>query len=176
MTVILAIDPATVKVGYGLIKCTGQDIRLLDWGRWTLKGEIPSRLAGLHCHVMEYLAEHKPDLVAVEDLKFNRGTPNLSSMTKVAFAIGTVQTVYALNKYTTVHSLTANSVRKTWDVEQKKANLREAINKRFLLQLQDQGRPHGFKPSDEDITDAIGLAVAVWATQNSNKKHKKHAK
>ena len=162
-TTVLAIDSATIKSGFALVEFKGSTIKLLDWGTIQVKGALHERLNKLRARVLELAEEHEPTHVAVEDLKFNRGTPNLSSMAKVAMAVGSVNCAFAQAGYSEVESITANSVRKTWDVSQNKAALRDAINKKFINQIKDNGRPDGFKKSDEDTTDAIGLAVAVWA-------------
>lgn len=164
MVTIFAVDCATVKSGYSLINATKGDVKLLEFGLIKAKGEMHERLYQLHTQILEKVKEFKPDIVAFEDLKFNRHTPNLTSMTKVAYGIGAVQMAYAAADYTEVECLTANQVRKIWGVTQKKSSLRAAINKKYAKVINDKGRPNGFKTADEDITDAIGLAVAVWVS------------
>ena len=164
MVTIFAVDCATVKSGYGLIEAGAGEVKLLEFGLIKAKGEMHNRLYQLHTQILEKVREFEPDIVAFEDLKFNRHTKNLTSMTKVAYGIGAVQMAYAAADYREIECLTANQVRKIWGVTQKKASLRAAINKKYAKVINDKGRPDGFKPADEDITDAIGLAVAVWVS------------
>jgi len=164
MVTIFAVDCATVKSGYGLIEAGEGEVKLLEFGLIKAKGEMHDRLYQLHTQILKKVTEFKPDIVAFEDLKFNRHTKNLTSMTKVAYGIGAVQMAYSAAGYREIECLTANQVRKIWGVTQKKAALRAAINKKYAKVINDKGRPDGFKTADEDITDAIGLAVAVWVS------------
>ena len=77
-------------------------------------------------------------------------------------AIGVVQAAFAGAGHKEIYSVPANVVRKTWDVKQDKSQLRAAVNKKFLTQIKDNGRPDGFIKADEDTVDAIGLAVTTW--------------
>lgn len=166
MVKIFAVDCATVKSGYALIEAETGKVDLLEFGLIKAKGEMHERLYQLHTQILEKVREFEPDIVAFEDLKFNRHTKNLTSMTKVAYGIGAVQMAYAAADYKEVSCLTANQVRKIWGVTQKKSSLRAAINKKYAKVINDKGKPDGFKTADEDITDAIGLAVAVWVDSN----------
>lgn len=163
---ILAIDAATVNTGFAVINAEPGNIQLFEWGKIVCKGDLDTRLGQLYNRIIMLVEKYEPDKVAVEDLKFNRGTPNLSSMTKVAFAIGVVRAAFCNSGHEDIVSITANSVRKTWEVGQKKAKLREAINKKFHATIINRGRPDGFKTADEDITDAIGLAVTAWTRRD----------
>lgn len=170
-TTILAIDSATIKAGYALLQFDGNDIRLLDWGCWNLKGELPRRLFALNAKTNEVI-NTDVDILAVEELRINRGARNLDSMVKVAYAIGAVLSAFGSKDPERIKMLPANVVRRIWDVDQNKASLREAVNKKFLEQIVDNGRPYGFLPKDQDIVDAIGLGVAVWAIKNNPIKSK----
>ena len=160
--IILAIDAATVTSGFAIIKVDGPDIKLVDWGRIKAKGALHERLEYLRTEVVRLLEEHEPDEVAVEDLKFSKFAKNFSSLGKVAMAIGVVQAAFAGAGHKELYSVPANVVRKTWDVKQDKSQLRAAVNKKFIKQIKDNGRPDGFIKADEDTVDAIGLAVTTW--------------
>lgn len=166
MVTIFAVDCATVKSGYALIEAKTGKIDLMEFGLIKAKGAVHERLYQLHTQILEKVLEFEPDVVAFEDLKFNRRTQNLTSMTKVAYGIGAVQMAYAKANYREVSCLTANRVRKIWGVTQKKSALRAAVNKKYATVINNKGKPDGFKTADEDITDAIGLAVAVWVDSN----------
>ena len=168
MTTIFAVDAATIKSGYAFLRMEDNKITIEDFGWVKAKGTMGERLNQLRSTIRDRVQEYQPDFVAVEDLKFNRGTPNLSSMTKVAFAIGNVYTAFEEAGHKEIISLTANVVRKVWDVKQAKEPLRRAVNKKFLEQLVDKGRPDGFTKSDQDIVDAVGLAVAAWVKEINN--------
>lgn len=160
---ILAIDGATLKVGYAVIDCnSGKDIQLVTWGTLECSGDLHKRLEYLQDKVLKLIEDYEPDQVAVEDLKFSKYAYNFAALTKVAYAIGAVLVAFSKAGMTDIFSIPANSVRKKWDVKQTKSALRAAVSKKFLVQLQTQNRPTGFKKSDEDATDAIGLAVVAY--------------
>ncbi|HKQ49631.1 MAG TPA: crossover junction endodeoxyribonuclease RuvC [Phycisphaerae bacterium] len=67
-TIILGIDPGLERTGYGVI--VAPQGRVLDAGlfRSSTKAPLPERLTELASGLEEVIAEHRPGLVAVEDL------------------------------------------------------------------------------------------------------------
>ena len=160
---LLAIDGATITCGYAVLEQADNGFDILAAGNIHGKGDMECRLCDIRAEVLELMELWTPDVFSVEDLKFNRGTPNLSSMTKVAFAIGTILSAYGegLSNYPVI-MIPANQVRKSWSVKTK-PQLRAAINKKYLENLARIGFDDGLKPKHNDISDAIGLGVVALA-------------
>ncbi len=67
--VVCGIDPGLKVAGYALLK-TGQSLKILDAGvlRFDAKLSLTDRLVTLEQDICSILAEHEPDIVAVEQL------------------------------------------------------------------------------------------------------------
>jgi len=70
--IILGIDPGIADTGFGVISAAGQTYEALAYGSIvTHQGDtLPRRLADLGKKLSELICEHKPDMVAVEELFF----------------------------------------------------------------------------------------------------------
>ena len=81
--IVLGIDPGTAATGYGIVERTGSRLRLIDYGCVeTLSTQpLPERLLFIHQAVSELIEAHRPELVGVERLFFNRNV-------QTAFAVG----------------------------------------------------------------------------------------
>jgi crossover junction endodeoxyribonuclease RuvC len=66
--IILGIDPGLERTGYGVLATTQG--RVIDAGllRSSTRSPLPERLNDLAAGLEEVIAEHRPDLMAVEDL------------------------------------------------------------------------------------------------------------
>ena len=66
---VLGIDPGTAACGYGIVEESGGRITSIDHGWWqTAVGERPElRLKTIFDHVLELIAAHEPDAVALEE-------------------------------------------------------------------------------------------------------------
>ena len=89
--IVLGIDPGTAALGYGIIERTGGHLRAIDYGCTTTSPDMPLPLRLLHIHeaVVELIATHQPDLVAVERLFFSRNAQS-------AFGVGQARGVVLL--------------------------------------------------------------------------------
>jgi crossover junction endodeoxyribonuclease RuvC len=89
--IVLGIDPGTAATGYGLIERNGSRLRLIDYGCFETvpADELPVRLRHIHQAVSELIAEHRPVVVGVERLFFNRNV-------QTAFAVGQARGVVLL--------------------------------------------------------------------------------
>ncbi len=72
---VLGIDPGTATVGYGVVERTadrGRAMRLVECGilRTRPRDPLASRLAVIHEGLVELIARHRPDVLAVEDIFF----------------------------------------------------------------------------------------------------------
>jgi crossover junction endodeoxyribonuclease RuvC len=82
---VLGIDPGTAVTGYGLVRddrtsvtsrasTNGLGMRLIECGviRTTPRDPLPARLREIHQGVVDLIARHKPDHLAVEDVFYAR--------------------------------------------------------------------------------------------------------
>jgi crossover junction endodeoxyribonuclease RuvC len=81
--IVLGIDPGTAATGYGLVERTGSRLRAIDYGcvETRPEHELPQRLLQIHRAVSELIELHRPALLGVERLFFNRNV-------QTAFAVG----------------------------------------------------------------------------------------
>ncbi|MBO7673073.1 crossover junction endodeoxyribonuclease RuvC [bacterium] len=93
---ILGIDPGMAIVGYGLIDCCGDDVRLISSGSiQTQKGtREASRLLEIYNDMEVIIEKYKPDAAAIEKLFFFR---NRTTVMPVAHARGVI--LLALEKH-----------------------------------------------------------------------------
>jgi crossover junction endodeoxyribonuclease RuvC len=72
---VLGIDPGTATLGYGLVD-GDDDLASVDYGvlRTGPETPMPRRLLQLHHGLLALLKEHRPDVVAVEQLFHARNT------------------------------------------------------------------------------------------------------
>jgi crossover junction endodeoxyribonuclease RuvC len=90
---ILGIDPGTTRVGYGLIKKTPQNLKLLDCGIFTTTAENTSgRLLSLAKNTKKILEDFSPDILALERIFFFK---NKKTAFEVAQAVGVLSLVSA---------------------------------------------------------------------------------
>ena len=71
---VLGLDPGSVRTGWGVVEWQGQRARGIAAGVIRVPDALPlaERLRRIHAGVVEVLALHKPDAVAVEDIFFAR--------------------------------------------------------------------------------------------------------
>jgi len=89
--IVLGIDPGLANTGYGVVTRRAGRLVALDGGVIeTAAGASPEeRLAQLHAAVVELLAGHEPQAVALEDLYFGANA-------RTAFAVGQARGVVLL--------------------------------------------------------------------------------
>ena len=89
--IVLGIDPGTAALGYGVVERTGATLRAVDFGCTTTSPDqpLPERLLHIHGAVVGLIAQHHPDLVAVERLFFSRNAQS-------AFGVGQARGVVLL--------------------------------------------------------------------------------
>ena len=81
--IVLGIDPGTAMTGYGLVERTGSRLRAVDYGCLETPAgmPLPERLLLIQDGLIDLIESHRPDLVAVERLFFNKNV-------QTAFAVG----------------------------------------------------------------------------------------
>jgi crossover junction endodeoxyribonuclease RuvC len=89
MVVVLGIDPGTANTGYGVVVARGPKLGALDGGTIETAAGVPleRRLVHIHERVVELIAEHRPEAVAIEELYFGQ---NARSALAVGQARGAV--------------------------------------------------------------------------------------
>jgi len=164
MTVVMGFDCGSLKTGVALMRMDESDewemlhVELL---RLRAKDTFAARIGQLGKRVREVLAKWNPDHVIIEDLKFNKHARNLSSMGKVAMAIGAVMSEVARAGYEPV-LITAKTARSRVKAKDKDG-ARARMNERFSDDLADLGYPDGVPKAHEDISDAMVLCYAASA-------------
>ena len=85
--IILGIDPGTVVMGYGLVRCTGDKLSLVEMGVLRLPTQKDSyeRLRLIHQKVHELIGQFRPEYFAIEAPFFGK---NVQSMLKLGRAQG----------------------------------------------------------------------------------------
>ena len=89
---ILGIDPGMAIVGYGLVECEDDDVRLISSGSIQTKKNTreASRLLEIYNDMETIIEKYKPDAVAIEKLFFFR---NRTTVMPVAHARGVIMLV-----------------------------------------------------------------------------------
>lgn len=89
--IVLGIDPGTALTGYGIVERTGSHLRALDYGcvETTPAQELAVRLLTIYRSVSQLIELHRPEMVGVERLFFNRNV-------QTAFAVGQARGVVLL--------------------------------------------------------------------------------
>lgn len=89
--IVLGVDPGTAMTGYGVVERTGSKLRLIEYGclETVPADPLPQRLLQIHEALSRLVATHKPDLVGVERLFFNKNV-------MTAFAVGQARGVVLL--------------------------------------------------------------------------------
>ena len=80
--IVLGIDPGTAIMGYGIVEYKNSKHKSLTYGalRTGKDEKTEERLRQLFLGVNRLLDEYKPDVMAVEELFFNRNTTNAISV------------------------------------------------------------------------------------------------
>lgn len=85
----MGVDPGTAITGFGIIRAEGDRLELIDYGSIrTEAGEaMTHRLRDIHSAVSHLIAQHEPELLAVEELFFSR---NVTTAIAVGQARGVI--------------------------------------------------------------------------------------
>lgn len=87
--IILGVDPGYATLGYGVVKKTGNHFQAVTYGVVTTETSMQphERLCKIYDAVQALIDEHKPEVMAVEELFFYR---NVTSAIQVGQARGVV--------------------------------------------------------------------------------------
>ena len=148
---ILGIDPALGTTGYGLIRCSGNSIQLLDAGivRCSRNRPLEKRLLELHQGISEILEELKPDCFAIEKLYSHYDRPTTAIL--MGHARGVIF-LAAAQADLAVHSYAATQVKKTLTGNGRapKSQMQMAVMHQLALST---------LPEPADVADALAIAL-----------------
>ncbi|MBO5229410.1 MAG: crossover junction endodeoxyribonuclease RuvC [Clostridia bacterium] len=148
--VIMGIDPGFGIMGWGVIKLTGEEVSLIDYGAIETDKEqdFGQRLCQINDRLASLFEEYKPDDIAIEELFF---AANVTTGLKVAAARG-----IALMRATYYHGQVFNykpnqiKIAITGGCKAKKKEMQTAVGK---ILNQDQ------KIKPDDAADALAIAL-----------------
>lgn len=147
---ILGIDPGTAIMGYGLIEKKGQNLFPVTYSCWRTPADMPmpQRLRHLYESLENLLLKYSPDVMAVEELFFNRNTTTALS---VGQARGVVLLGAARNNIE-VFEYTPLQVKQAVVGYGKADKQQIQFMVRALLSLQETPKP-------DDTADALAIAI-----------------
>lgn len=149
--IILGIDPGLQCCGYAVVETGNGDDKLIEAGVFRTDGkkELGQRLCQIAADISEILENHKPGLVAVEELYSNYKHP------KTAILMGHARGVIlqrATEADAEVRSFAATRIKKslTGNGRASKEQMQRTIQR--VLGLLD-------RPEPNDVADAIAIAL-----------------
>lgn len=150
--IVLGIDPGTAATGYGVLERTGTRLRAIDFGCLTTDPSVSpeGRLLVIHAGIGELIETHRPALVAVERLFFNKNV-------QTAFAVGQARGVVLLaaaQHRVPVREYTPNEVKLA--VTGYGRAPKEQVQRMVQLVL---GLPA--LPRPDDAADALAVAICL---------------
>ena len=148
---ILGIDPALGTTGYGLIRCSGNQIKLVDAGVVRCRRDRPleERLRELHDGLAEILAELKPQHFAIEQLYSHYDRPTTAIL--MGHARGVIL-LAAIQAGLSVTSYAATQVKKTLTGNGRAPKSQMQLAVKHQLALSEL-------PEPADVADALAIAL-----------------
>lgn len=148
--IIFGIDPGIAIVGYGVLEYKGNKFNVIDYGAIQTSNEytFPERLKIVYDELTALLDKHKPDVLAIEELFFNKNA-------KTAIIIGQArgaQILAAVNKGIEVYEYTPLQVKQgvVGYGRADKKQIQEMV--KVLLNLEKIPKP-------DDVADALAVAI-----------------
>ena len=158
--IILGIDPGTAITGYGVVSYQGNHLKRIAYGtiRTTPDLTLASRLCSIHQELTELIASYRPEVVAVEELFFNKNV-------RTALAVGQARGVILLaaaNAELEVAEYTPLQVKQAivGYGRAEKHQVQEMV--RILLCLTEIPKP-------DDAADALAIAICHAHSSKLNK-------
>ena len=153
---VLGIDPGTATTGYGLVEAEpGRPGRLLECGvlRTEAGAALSARLLTLHHGMRELVAQHHPDVVAVEGIFYAK---NVRTSLVLSHARGVIL-LAAEEAGVTVAELAPAAVKKAVVGRGRATKAQVGFMVQQLLRLR---RP----PEPADAADGVAIALAWLLT------------
>ena len=148
--IILGVDPGTVVMGYALLHCQGNTLRVMhmDVLKLSSKKDVYERLELIHKTINAIIVEHRPSVFAIEAPFFGK---NVQSMLKLGRAQG-VAIAVAMSHGLEVTEYSPKKVKQsiTGNGNADKDQVWRMLQ--TILKIED-------KPKFYDATDALGVAL-----------------
>jgi crossover junction endodeoxyribonuclease RuvC len=151
---VLGLDPGSQRTGYGLIDCKGVDERHVASGCIDVSGrDMVWRLQRIYAAVSELVAEHRPDVVAIERVFVSR---NPDSALKLGQARG-VALCAAASLGASVHEYAPRAIKSavTGYGAAAKPQVAQMVRNLLLLEIQ----------LGADAADALAVALCHSQTR-----------
>ncbi|MFA6074931.1 MAG: crossover junction endodeoxyribonuclease RuvC [Negativicutes bacterium] len=155
----LGIDPGTAICGYGLVESIGSKLVPVHCGAVLTASatEMPLRLLKIFDELNKIIGDCRPDVVAIEQLFFNK---NVKTALSVGQARGVIMLVAAKNNLP-ILEYTPLQVKQAVVGYGKADKQQVAYMVMRLLGIKEQPKP-------DDVTDALAIAVcAIHSSANS---------
>ncbi len=156
--IILGIDPGTVIMGYGLIKATGQNLEMLQYGVIHLSKyeDYTAKLKRIFERCLQLIDQYQPSAVALEAPFYAK---NVQSMLKLGRAQGTAMAA-ALYRDKDVFEYAPRKIKQSITGNGNASKEQVALMLQKLLNLKGE-------TEHLDATDALGVAVCHFFQQKS---------
>lgn len=153
--IILGIDPGTATTGFGIIKKTGSDICVVDYGCIETSCLLGAgeRLDIINKEVNKLIKKHCPEVLAIENIYFFK---NLKTAMPVSQAKGVVLFTAARNKIP-VFEFTPLQMKMTITGYGKAE--KKQVQKMIQTMLNLEEKPKDKGKRKDDATDALGIAL-----------------
>jgi len=150
--IILGIDPGIADTGYGVIEAKGSKLTCLTYGsiQTSPKEDLISRLEILHKELDKVIKKYKPELVAVEQLFFNK---NVRTALIVGQARGVVLLTIKQNKLPIIE-FTPSQVKQAVSAYGKASKMQVQKMVKLVLGLDEIPKP-------DDAADALAAAICA---------------
>jgi crossover junction endodeoxyribonuclease RuvC len=151
--IILGIDPGSIIMGYGIIKCTGNIVKLVDMDvlKPGLQKDIYKRLHLIHTTVAGVIKKYKPTDFAIEAPFFGK---NVQSMLKLGRAQG-VAIAAAMQAGLDVTEYSPKKVKQAVTGNGNASKEQVWTMLKTILQITEE-------PKYYDATDALGVALCHY--------------
>jgi crossover junction endodeoxyribonuclease RuvC len=148
---ILGIDPGSARIGYGLIKKEGGNLRFLKASLLKISAKDKNqRLWDLEKSFSQLIKKEKPDLVAIEKLYFVK---NLKTALEVGQSRGVLVLVITKNKLPMIEIPPSEAkLIVSGDGRASKKSVAKMVG--YCLKINTAGQI-------DDVTDALALAIAA---------------
>lgn len=150
---VLGIDPGLHITGYAVLDAAGREPHVVEAGaiRTATRADMPERIAQIYADLLEILREHKPDLVAIEQLYAHYKHPRTAIL--MGHGRGIVL-LAAQQEGIAVRSLSATHVKKslTGNGHASKLQVQRAVQATLRLKQ---------LPQPPDVADAIAIALCA---------------
>jgi len=154
-TIVCGIDPGLGLTGYAVLRAHAVPAEIADAGvcRFSAKESLASRLASIHADISAILDDHRPDLVAVEQLYSHYNHPRTAIL--MGHARGVILQA-AASRGIEVRSYSATRIKRflTGNGRATKAQVQRAIQTTFSLPA---------PPDPPDVADALAIALCASA-------------